>query len=81
MFSSTASRSYAAAYGAAFFTLIGAALRLWSLGGQSLWLDEVFTGRIAPLSLSGIIAAIRTDLDTPPLHPVLTHFFLALGTE
>ena len=79
MLSPSASRSLAAAYLAVLFTLLGAALRLWALGSQSLWLDEVFTGRVAPLSLSGIIAAIRTDLDTPPLHPVLTHFFLALG--
>lgn len=60
-------------------TLLGAVLRLWDLGGQSLWLDEVFTARVAPLDLAGILSAIRMDLDTPPLHPFIVHVFLALG--
>ena len=60
-------------------TLLGAVLRLWELGSQSLWLDEVFTARVAPLDLAGILSAIRMDLDTPPLHPFVVHAFLALG--
>lgn len=62
-------------------TLLGAALRLWNLGGQSLWLDEAFTARIASLGLAGIVNAIRTDLDTPPLHPFFVHFVLVLGNS
>lgn len=61
--------------------MLGALLRLWDLGGQSLWLDEAFTARVAPLDPAGIIAAIRSDLDTPPLHPFVVHAFLVLGNS
>jgi len=59
-------------------TLIGAGLRLWQLGAQSLWLDEVFTARVAPESFAGIVRAIRADLDTPPLHPFIVHLFIVM---
>lgn len=59
-------------------TLAGAALRLWQLGAQSLWLDEVFTARVAPESVAAILRAIRSDLDTPPLHPLLVHLFIVV---
>jgi uncharacterized membrane protein len=62
-------------------TMLGAVLRLWQLDAQSLWLDEAFTARIAPLDVTGIINAIRSDLDTPPLHPLLVHAFLLLGSS
>ncbi len=65
----------------AFVTFLGAALRFWQLGGQSLWLDEVFTARTAALDVGGILRIIRSDLDTPPLHPLLVHWFLALGNN
>jgi mannosyltransferase len=77
--SSARSRHTATIYLVAAVTMIGAVLRLWELGSQSLWLDEVFTARVAPLDVAGILGAIRSDLDTPPLHPLVVHAFLALG--
>jgi mannosyltransferase len=49
--------------------LLGFAIRLHNLGGDSLWLDEIFTMRIAR---EGIWEALAPQRDHPPLNYLLT---------
>jgi len=67
--------SYAAA-----LTAAGAALRLFHLGTQSLWLDELFS---VFLSQRGFVAIIRdTAKDTmPPLYYLLLRIAMQFGSD
>jgi mannosyltransferase len=50
-------------------------LRLYNLGGQSLWLDEVLSVKYANLNLSQIFFLNDT---TPPLYYILLHWWIHL---
>lgn len=56
------------------------ALRLWNLGGESLWLDEGYTWRIARLPLPRLLESAWADVH-PPLYYLLEHAWIgAFGT-
>ncbi len=55
----------------------GSFLRLYRLGGPSLWIDEAFTQWFSSQSWSGLLATLRLDAVTPPLHYLLTKPVLA----
>ena len=48
-------------------TVLAAALRLPTLGSQSLWLDEALTGRLARGSLGDLLHRVATEEANPPL--------------
>jgi mannosyltransferase len=60
-------------------TLLGFGLRLYDLGGDSLWYDEILTARTAKRDLAGIWTFQTEVSDHPPLLYVLTHLALKLG--
>jgi 4-amino-4-deoxy-L-arabinose transferase-like glycosyltransferase len=49
-------------------------LRLWDLGGKSLWLDEAWSVHFARMSLLEILT--NTGEPNPPLNYVLLHFWI-----
>lgn len=55
----------------AALVLVALALRLPTLGDQSLWLDEVYTGRIVDGSLGHVWSTIQRTENTPPLFYLL----------
>lgn len=59
-------------------TLIGAFLRIYQLGTESVWLDEAITYFISSNTLSGIYEATKNDVH-PPLYYFVVHFFLFAG--
>jgi len=48
-------------------TALAAALRLPTLGSQSLWLDEVLTGRLARGDLGALFHRVAEQEANPPL--------------
>jgi mannosyltransferase len=60
-------------------TLLGAALRLFRLGAQSLWLDESLSLVFASVPLRTSIEAIRADGVHPPLYYLVLRLFLYMG--
>jgi mannosyltransferase len=58
-------------------TILGAGLRLYRLGAQSLWADEAFSLAIARLRVPAIIANESLSVH-PPLYYFLLHFFVRL---
>lgn len=58
-----------------FSIAVAFALRVYSLGVQSLWVDEGTSVALAPLSLSAIVEAASKDIH-PPLYYVLLHFWM-----
>ncbi|MEZ5334858.1 MAG: glycosyltransferase family 39 protein [Methanolobus sp.] len=61
-------------------TCLAAFLRIYHLGAESLWLDEVTTYIISSNSFSGIIETTSGDVH-PPLYYILVHFFLIGGSS
>lgn len=59
-------------------TLLGAVLRGFRLGWQSLWLDELFSVLLVRRSWSGIVAGTAEDI-LPPLFYFLLQLALRLG--
>ncbi len=59
-------------------TVIGALLRFYHLGYNSLWLDEAATHTFASLSLAGIWQLTATEIN-PPLFHWIEHFMLFAG--
>ncbi len=53
--------------------IIAGYLRFWTLGQQSLWLDEAFSWRQSQHSLLELIKAAASD-NTPPLHNLILFF-------
>jgi mannosyltransferase len=49
----------------------GAALRVATLGTQSLWLDEAVTAQLVRMDLHGMLSAIPHSESSPPLYYVL----------
>lgn len=65
----------------AILLVMGASVRLYSLGAESLWLDEVFSLRLSELSFDEFWDAIQRDTH-PPLFPLLLHFWITIfGTS
>jgi len=59
--------------------LLAASVRLWNLGGQSLWMDEAFSCLLATLPLPTAWQATITDAVHPPLYYLLLRPWLALA--
>jgi mannosyltransferase len=56
---------------------VGAVLRIYDLGTESLWIDEAISMLWAKLSLSQIIERAALDIH-PPLYFVLLHYWIHL---
>jgi uncharacterized membrane protein len=61
-------------------TLLGAALRLFQLGAQSLWLDELFSVFVSRRDWGDIIAGTTQDT-MPPLYYFILHLALQFGSD
>ena len=59
--------------------LLGVGLRLYDLGGKSMWDDEVITVQISRGDLNHIWKDLMTLQRSPPLHYWLVHLCLKLG--
>ncbi|WP_333786707.1 glycosyltransferase family 39 protein [Methanomethylovorans sp.] len=59
-------------------TFIGAFLRIYQLGTESVWLDEATTYFLSSDTLFGIYEATKNDVH-PPLYYFVVHFFLFAG--
>ena len=57
--------------------LLAGALRLYKIGGESLWLDETFSINDAHHSVHDILTVPRTGLN-PPLYYLLLHGWMRL---
>jgi mannosyltransferase len=55
--------------------LIGALLRIYHLGTQSLWLDEVISVDFGKLTVPQLIQAAARDVH-PPLYYLLLHYWM-----
>ena len=62
-------------------TFIGAILRLYNIGFNSLWLDEASTVTFATQSFGGIWGAMASGEFNPPLFYWLEHTMLFLGNN
>ncbi len=60
-------------------TLLGAALRLFHLGTQSLWLDESLSVVFAAVPFKTGMEAVVTDGVHPPLYYLVLRLFLYMG--
>jgi hypothetical protein len=60
---------------------IAAFLRICNLGTFSLWLDEVFTMRVASKPLLDTLAACAADAENVPLYAVVTNLGLRVGLD
>lgn len=60
---------------AALIVVVGAALRLYDLGGPSLWIDEVFTEVRASVPLDETLLLVRDSGNQTPLYYVLLHAY------
>lgn len=56
---------------------LGATLRIYKLGAESLWLDEAFSIKISHNSLAGIIEETANDVH-PPLYYFALHYWMLL---
>jgi len=61
--------------------LLTALVRLWGLGGQSLWMDEAFSHLFATLPLSLSWQAMIVDAVHPPLYYLLLRPWLTLAGD
>jgi mannosyltransferase len=59
---------------------LGAVLRVYRLGSESIWLDEAFTIQTAHGSLSSIIAETSKDVH-PPLYYFALHYWMQLFND
>jgi len=59
--------------------LLGLILRIYDIGGESLWLDEFISLKFARLDLGGIIGRIYYDSENnPPLYFMFLHYWIVL---
>lgn len=61
-------------------TALGAALRIYKLGAESIWLDEAFTIQTARGPLPSIIEETSKDVH-PPLYYFVIHYWMGLFGE
>ena len=62
-------------------TLLGAALRLYQIGAQSLWLDELFSVAVARGDWAQVVARTAQGDTNPPLFNLLLHVALQFGSD
>lgn len=62
-------------------TGLGAVLRLYQIGTQSLWLDELFSVAVARGDWAQVIAGTAQGDTNPPLFNLLLHLSLQFGTD
>ncbi len=60
--------------------LIAWGIRLWGLGGQSLWFDEGWSWHLARMSLAEMARTTAGDR-SPPLYYALLHVWIALAGQ
>ncbi|MBV9599112.1 MAG: glycosyltransferase family 39 protein [Chloroflexi bacterium] len=65
----------------AVVALVAVALRLFMLGNQSLWTDEIVTFRSSDGPLWWVISQTEYNSNIPPLYYVLTSWFLNFGNS
>jgi hypothetical protein len=58
--------------------VLGAGLRVYRAGGESLWLDEACSVEAAVQPLSGIVAYTRADVH-PPLYYFVLHYWMPIA--
>jgi len=56
----------------------GSILRIYNLGAESIWLDEVSSISCSSQDVSSIIASAGTTQNQPPLYFIILHFWIAL---
>ncbi|MGH2452676.1 MAG: glycosyltransferase family 39 protein [bacterium] len=59
--------------------LAAAGLRLWQLGGKSLWFDEAYSLFIAQQPILEVLRLVRTHDTHPPLYYLMLHGWMALA--
>lgn len=59
---------------------LGVALRAYNISGESIWLDEGYSIRVARLGVPEIMRAAASD-NHPPLHFMMLHYWIALFGE
>jgi uncharacterized membrane protein len=62
-------------------TLLGAALRAYQIGAQSMWLDELFSVAVARRDWTGVVTATVLGDTNPPLFNLLLHVALRFGSD
>lgn len=60
----------------ALVVLLGAVLRLYGLGAESLWLDEALSWQQAILPLPELMQSVTLDVH-PPLYALILHLFVS----
>lgn len=58
-------------------TVLALAVRLWTIGEKSIWLDEAWSWRAAKLSVPDMVEWTATDKH-PPLYYAVLHYWVAL---
>lgn len=72
-------RSFPWGQGLGLFVL-ALTVRLWNLGGQSLWVDEVLQFNISRQALPQMVQAIAERADnSPPVYHTLLHYVIVAG--
>jgi uncharacterized membrane protein len=62
--------------------LIGAFLRVYNLGTQSIWIDEAYTIFASTMSVPRMVAEVANGDFSPPLYHFLLHFWMMIfGTS
>ena len=60
---------------AALIVVVGAALRLYDLGGPGLWVGGVFTGLRARVSLADTLMLVRNTSNQTPFYYMVLHVY------
>src|SRR4051794_35229791 len=75
----TAARVHTEWWLVAGIVMLAAALRLFRMNAESLWLDEAFSLYVAQQPLDRLLHIIVQHDTHPPLYHTLLHFWLLLG--
>ncbi len=63
------------------WTVLGAALRVFRIGSQSLWLDELFSVFVSRRDFAQMIVGTAQGDTNPPLFNLLLHLALQFGSD